>query len=275
MTAAQLRSGAASLLTLLVAGALLAAVPAAAPAVEATTPGVTRSVRPGHLTVHKGKDHFPATTKFELPPNFDATVSSPTLPPNATSIKVTVSAEDAAEAEQFRQFAVFLTRLRKPGDRLLMCLAMHQVQLSTWNGSTAKVEIVEDRAEAALIYLAGCLRVARLIAEIEAGQRAAQPGLSRAVAKCAQGARELPAKVTKIATGYRLTISGTPKKARKGGGLKVACKGSGASMTFTVQARKKGKSLRSVVGDQLSFSVLSPPDATTSVSTSVTFAKPR
>jgi hypothetical protein len=272
MTLRRPRPGAASILSFLAAGALAGTLVVAPPSSASTPP--ERSAAP-HATVPRGPHHGAQTVTTTVPPGGDSTLTSSTIPKTATEQKIVISidGEDYTpeELKTFQEWTVMLTNLPKPKDQLIVCLALHQQQLSTWNSSTRSVQIVEERAEAALVYLVGCLQAARILNEASRVSAA----MARAGTRCAQGPKQFPSTLEKVSAGFRLTVDGAGARSRKRGGLKVTCRALGDKMVYTVKNRKKGKPLRKVIGKKLHFSILSPPDASGPVTAKVTFARPR
>jgi hypothetical protein len=260
---------AARLVALLLAGTVLVTVPG-----SATARPEHRSAPPAH-SVRAGGHHGPQSVTTTIPPGAYSTLTSSTIPKDATQQKVTIEIDGEEytpeELQTFQQWTVMLTNLPKPKDQLLVCLALHQQQLSTWNSSTRSVEIVEERADAALVYLVGCIQAARIINQTPK----VAAGMARASAKCAQGPKQFPSKLEQVSSGYRLTVDGAGTRSRKRGGLKVTCRAYGDKMVYTLKNRKKGKPLRKVTGKRLHFSILSPADASSTVTTKVTFAAPK
>jgi hypothetical protein len=271
MTAAQLRSGAASLLTLLVTGTLLAAVPAAADA-PATRPAVTAG-RTIHLVAARN-GHFPSSIDGTVPAGGTLMVTSPTIGGSATSIKVTVVDEDDDTDLDFSLIAHFVAKRKSPGQRLLACVALTQAKLAGWNGINTDLDMVDQNKSKALLFLDTCLRLARLIEQIESGTRSTGPAPMTASTKCSQAAQQFPALEEKVPGGYQLTISGTPSKAKKKGGFKITCQMSPGKVVYTMRSRTKGQPLQKLLGPQLSLGLYSPTGATASVPVTVTFGKP-
>jgi hypothetical protein len=278
MTGPRPRSGVASILTLLVTAALLAGMPPDAGAVPAPASDPAPE-RPGQVVVVRAGHHFPSSVDVTTPAGGQAEVTSPTLDKSTTQVQVTVAvdkqAEDA-EKRDFLRYSVYLSGLKTPGQRLLACIALHHDDLSTWNMHTAQVEIEADNADRAFMLLLGCMRIAQLIAEIEANVRQVSPAVAERGQSCAKGPRAFPATESHDAGGYHLDVSGAPTKAKKGGGVKIKCTAFADKMVYTVRPKKRGKTLRSIYGPQLSFGMQSPMDAEAgSVTTRVTFSHPK
>lgn len=247
-------------LVLIVTGTLLATVPATAQ--ERAEP-IRRD------------GHFPSSISGTVPAGGTLTVTSPPIDKNAKSIQVTVEADEDEANLDFSLIAHFVAKRKTPGQRLMACLALQQVKLAGWNGFNTDLSLIEENKSKSLIFLDTCLRLARLIEQIEAGQRTVPAPVAAKGTKCSQGAEEFPAVEEKTPTGYRVTVSGKAAKAKKGAGFKIKCSHSPGKIVYTIAARKKGKTLRSVLGKQVSLGMYSPSNATASVPLTVTFAKPR
>lgn len=273
------RSGGASILTVLVTAALLASVPSSSLARPEPEPAV-RADRPAPaVVVVRAGDHFPASVEVTTPAGGQAQITSPTIDNKTKALQVTVEVDkqaEAAEQRDFLRYSIYLAGKKTPGARLLACIALHHDDLTTWNTHTGAVEVEVGNADRAFMLLLGCMRIAQLIAEIEANVRAVLTAGDRAGGqKCAKGPRAFPATEVRDAAGYHLHVTGAGQKAKKGGGVKVTCRADGDTMVYTVRAKKKGKSLRSVYGRKFSFGLQSPLDAEASgVTTTVTFSKP-
>jgi hypothetical protein len=273
MTAQRLRSGAASVLTLIVSGTLLAALPASPPATAARAP-VERPVVHAYAAAERD-GHFPSSISATVPAGGTLMVTSPNIGRTATSIMVTVAADDDENDLDFSLIAHFVAKRKSPGQRLLACVALTQAKLAGWDGFVTNIDLIDENKSKALLFLDTCLRLARLIQQIEAGTRAAPVTPAVAATRCQQGANQFPAKEEKVAGGFRLTISGTPSKAKKNGGFKIKCQASPGKVVYTLRSRKRGQTLQKLLGPQVALGLYSPLGATASVPVTVTFGKPR
>jgi hypothetical protein len=260
MTGPRLRWRLAVPLVVVVTGTLLATFPATA--------------QERAEVVHR-TGHFPASISGTVPAGGTLMVTSPSLDSKSTSIQVTVASDDDDRDLDFALIAHFVAKRKTPGQRLLACIALTQVKLAGWDGFNTDLSMVDENKTKALLFLDTCLRLARLIEQIESGTRSAPvtPALS-AKSRCSQAAKQFPALEEKTSTGYRLTVNGQAATAKKKGGFKIKCQVSSGKVVYTIRSRKKGQTLQKLLGPQVAFGLYSPTGATASVPVTVTFGKP-
>jgi hypothetical protein len=96
-----------------------------------------------------------------------------------------------------------------------------------------------------------------------------------AQSSCGQGPIGLKEKVSKGGGTYHLTAKGAPTTKSKNAKVKIKCKVVSPTHTvMTIQAKKKGQSLRSVLGSNLSLGLASPSGATAGAEVTVGFSAP-
>ena len=96
-----------------------------------------------------------------------------------------------------------------------------------------------------------------------------------AAPSCGQGPIGLKEKVTKSGGSYHLTAKGAPNTKKKNAKVKIKCKVVSPTRTvMTIQAKKKGQSLRSVLGSNLALGLASPTGAAQGAEITVAFSAP-
>lgn len=65
----------------------------------------------------------------------------------------------------------------------------------------------------------------------------------------------------KVNGGYQVTTDGPLTSKQKNSKLKVKCVASGGGYTYKIKPKKKGQTLKSVVGKNLMVGIASPPGA--------------
>lgn len=244
---------------------VLAATLTAHPA-EARNPGDERAPAPGVSYLRSG-DHLPATVTTNVPANGTSLVTTPTLPKNLTTLTLEyeIESKDAAALDAFEKFNSSMAQLSK-GKRLMVCVMMYQAVAAPYSpvGDEARVDAYNITNAGALLL--ACLKIAGLISD--------GPPMARATAtqRCAQLMPSLPVTTTKVDGGYSVVAEGTITKAKKPK-IKVKCRSSATKVTLKIKPRKKGKTLRQVVGKKLMVGIKSPPDAGTTVPVKMTFSR--
>jgi hypothetical protein len=224
----------------------------------------------------RAPDDLPArglsgTTKVTVEPG-GLGVATADLPEGVNRAEVVVSAS-RDDGEAFKNLVFTLAKAPTPGQRLLTCLVMSQFDKRTFVGSSEEFDISDERTTKALVSLVSCLRVAQLVAELQAEGRPQSPSIAwRAGRGCTSEPVGLPATVRKVRNGYRMNVDGQTSRVRRPP-LQVTCKRKGTKMVFGMRATARGKSLRSVLGKNLSLGVGSPATTEGSATVKVTFRK--
>ncbi len=255
-----------SSLQVVTAAALAVAVLGAAPASARPAPE-----RVGH--------HFPSSIDTTVPAGGSSMITTPTLGKDVDTLKVTIKPQrgtSAAEAEVYDQFLHTLGNLSK-GKRLLVCVMMYQAVVQTLQEDGDEEDIAVYALDAAGVALLGCLQLAGLLQSAASGRempaRDVAPASALAGKGCDQIRPSLPATLTQTDSGYSLDAAGTTKKAARQK-YRVGCKVKGHTFIYKIRSAKKGVPLRRVLGKSVRVGIQSPPDASTAVPVTVTFATP-
>jgi hypothetical protein len=243
-----------------------------------SAPPTSAGAQPPHRAL-KGGDHFPASVDTEVPPGGYSTITSPTIPKDAKTLKVKLEVQDdatKAEAKAFDSLSSTLGKLTK-GQRLLACVLIYNdaVRFSKAEDHYGKQIFLEAEADLfAFVVLVACIQVAGLLTSDAAADGASTPRTSpRAkMRKCIQDKPGAPGTVEKLDDGWKLTVDGTLEERRNK--LKVGCRTKSGKTVLTVRAAKKGTPLRKVLGKQPRLALVSPADAEASAPTTVTFSLP-
>jgi hypothetical protein len=267
--------------TVAVSAALLSVGPAPATARE-THAGEAGVPRPVHITAtatptSRGPNHFNSSVNVALPAGGTAQITSPTLDPSMTKAKVEVEAP-LSDQPGFEFVATTLLQQPTPKSRFLTCLILVQDEFGKelLDSATDSSDLRDYEAQAGtlvLVRLVFCLRISSLIAQLQAEQ----PGRTGRLAgtACGQGPVALKEKVRKSGGTYHLTAKGPPSTKKKNAKVKIKCKVVGPTKTvMTITAKKRGATLRSVLGANLSLGLASPISATTGAEMKVTFKAP-
>jgi hypothetical protein len=221
--------------------------------------------------------HGTSEATVELPAGGTANVVSPTLPTDATTAKVTVSAP-LSDGEGFEQVALALMAQPTPGKKLLACIALTQQSLDVSGFFAAmadEFDVYEALAEqlfaARLEY---CMRVAFLVTEFQNNPNARASGLR--AGRCGQAPVGIKEQVSHGSGGYTLSAAGPPTAKKKNAAVKVSCKLVDATTTvMTIKPRKKGRTLRQALGGKnLSLAMGSPSNASSGATVTVGFKVP-
>jgi hypothetical protein len=102
---------------------------------------------------------------------------------------------------------------------------------------------------------------------------AAKPGATPAAAApaCSQGLQSVPFQLQRTAKGWHAVVRGTATRATTKPQLKVTCRHTATGLQLTVQPRRRGKKLRSIVGRHFSIELVNPTSHSMKVATKYTF----
>lgn len=214
---------------------------------------------------------FTGSTQIEVPPGGTATVTSGDLDKKTTSVKVEVSA--SPEDQAYENLVFTLAQAPTPGKRLLVCLMVVQLgQTYLDHEEIERLDFTEESTTRALLALLSCMRIAQLVAEIQAEGPPARSTVA-APPTCKTRPSGVTAQTTKVESGYQMTVAGDLEPATKAAALKMTCKRKGQKLTFSIRPKAKGKSLRSVIGKNLGLDIASPSDAEEGTTVKVAFKK--
>jgi len=203
---------------------------------------------------------FPSSINVTIPPGGDAQVTSPTLPPSATSVTVTATPTDGTSASGFAGLTTVLAPLGSFKQRFLACISFYAFPLGVGETSFA-----ESNSVIGLLFLSACIEVAR---ELSVPAKAVD-----AAAGCRQVGRSVPAKLTRVGGRYRIKVNGMARAKRKLA-LIVTCAPVGGGIQLAVRTRRAGVPLTRVVGPTISIGYLSPTGAGASAGVHTAFAIP-
>jgi hypothetical protein len=213
---------------------------------------------------------FPSSIETTVGPGGNATVSSPTLPPDMRSATVDVAPVSSADEQFFENMQVVLSTQPSPGKRLLMCIGLY-INVAHGIDESVELQFPEQVHPLAVLLLSACLEMA---AQIDRARQAGTAGARSAAATCARVGTQIGATFTRVGRGkYKATIAGRTAKLRARGRLKVGCTRRGAGMRLKLKPAASGRSLRSVVGSRLQVGVYNPLDAGGSARLRLTFRR--
>lgn len=208
---------------------------------------------------------FEGAAVVDVPAGGTGTVTSGDLDKKTKHVNVILAAANGDyDATNSLMFALALAPTR--GALLLTCLYFSYIPNFGIDGDTSPVELDEEAASEALVAMVTCLHFAQLL-----NAPPARATTLRTV--CQKDPGRIPASMEKTEDGYRLVVDGTMRPAAKKSPLKVSCKTKGKKLVLGIQPKKKGKSLRSVVGKNLSIGLASPTDSEEGASVKVSFQK--
>ena len=222
------------------------------------------------LVAPAARASFPSSIETTVVPGGNATVSSPTLPPDMRSATVDVVPAGGGDDAFFGDMRVVLSTLPTPGKRLLACIGLY-VNVAHGIDESVDLQFPEQVHPLALLLLSACLEMA---AQIDRAGQASGAAASAAAATCARVGTQVGATFTRVGRGrYKATIAGTTTRLRVRGRLKIGCTRHGAGMRLKLRPAARGRSLRSVVGSRLQLGVYNPLDATGSGRVRFTFRR--
>ncbi len=230
---------------------------------------------PATITVRakaSGPNHFNSSVDVNIPAGGSATIESPDISPamKKAGLDITTTDTDGGLLET----AAVLLQLPTPQRRLLACLSM-SAQAVMNEEAIAQLTGTLDAYEAVaqtrfLLRITTCLYVASLVAEYLANPNARSALL--AGTPCNQAAIGIKEKVTRSDGAYHLTSKGRPSAKKKNAQVKIKCKVVSANkISMVITPRKKGKTLRSVLGRSLVLGLETPNSSTSSLPVKVAF----
>ena len=211
-------------------------------------------------------------------PGGTTTVTSDGRPPkHLDNIDVLLGA-DASDTTTYQGIVFTLATFKSKSKRTVACAIMagHALEgtrdeLLESHLSDADIQVAAETR--ALAYALTCMRIAQLMAEIEAEGPPTRPRDRAAGGKCdvAPVALKVRTKRTE-GGGYEVTPAGDAKAGEKALPAKVTCKGTDSSMRVRVTA-KKGLDVRRAVGGPVQVGLISPSNAENDAHIRVTFKK--
>ena len=118
-----------------------------------------------------------------------------------------------------------------------------------------------------------CLRIAALIAQVQAEQPARSGRLAQT--SCGQGPIGLKEKVSKSGGTYHLTAKGAPNTKKKNAKVKIKCKVVSPTKTvMTITGQEEGRDAAQRARANLSLGLASPSSATSGAEVKVAFKAP-
>lgn len=233
-----------------------------APATASTAPVAFE--RDGDHGVHGSVD-------VTLDPGTSARVISGQVPRRQKSVvlDLAVNGDDAL----FKDLVFSLAPL-SPSKRFLFCFYASQLNEVAYDESwVSHMDFDETQTTAALVNFVACQRISYLIADVLA-QQATRTDRSAPRRSCPTNPTGVPARTTRTPDGFAMSVDGDLRKSTKSP-LKVTCQVVRGKVRLTLQPKSKKKSLRSVLGKNISFGITSPSTAEGSVTLKVTFRSPR
>ena len=222
------------------------------------------------LVAPAARANFPSSIETTVAPGGNATVSSPTLPPDMRSATVDVAPAGPGDDPFFQDMRIVLSTLPTPGKRLLACIGLY-IDVAHGIDESVDLHFPEQVHPLAVLLLSACLEMA---AQVDRARQASGAAASAAAAMCARVGTQVGATFTRVGRGrYKATIDGTTTRLRVRGRLKVGCARHGAGMRLKLRPAARGRSLRSVVGSRLQLGVYNPLDASGSGRLRFTFRR--
>jgi len=201
---------------------------------------------------------FPSSIETTVAPGGNATVSSPTLPPDMRSATVDVVPVGSGSNDFFDSMQVVLSTLPTPGKRLLACIGLY-INVAHGIDESVDLQFPEQVHPLAVLLLSACLELA---AQIDRAGQASGAAAFAAAGTCARVGTQVGATFTRAGRGrYKATIDGTTTRLRTRGRLRIGCTRRGAGMRLKLRPVARGRSLRSVVGPRLQVGVYNSLDA--------------
>jgi len=216
-----------------------------------------------------GHDHYPSSIDTTVPPGYNSSLTSPTIPKKAKSFEVAIEYDDTGGTTSFEALEHYFAQPMTKTQKLLTCIGLQTKMNFDWDDVAEGYQFDQSNVPVSIIFLAACMQVAGLI---NLG-----PGSARSAAEpadtCSNDYGAIPAQLKKTKSGPRLLVDGKARAVKKPK-VRVKCKATDGKVVYTFRARKKGVPVRKVLGTRLAFGVLNPADADESVSVEVTFDVP-
>jgi hypothetical protein len=225
-------------------------------------PAPSEGARAGitHVTARPTDGHFDSSIDVSIPGGGSELVSSPTVPTKLKEAEVDVFAASTDSA--FGQLALMLAQLPTPGSRVAACLTVTAKALNfvdadaAFSANSSQEYAAEPSLALVTVYF--CLKVALLVAAVLASGDARQRTGGCPVAPLA-----VKTHLQKSGHNYVLTPAGGLLSKKKYSRLKVKCTVIPNGYALHITPRKRGATLRSVVGSRLTIGLASPSGAPT------------
>ena len=211
----------------------------------------------------------------DIPAGGGGKVISPEVPKGLDRVKIAVSAPLSDDAG-FKKLAFALAVAPSKGSQLMICtmaaLRQDAAEYTSAVASQSSEDLATYQAEAETIFLLRmqmCLHLAQLVAQVldEGPDTRSAPRSSPSCGQLFPGVEE---SITKTGDSYVMSGEYKTAKPRKAK-VKVKCKIVGRKAVLTVKPKKKGKTLRQVLGKNIGISIGSPASATQGAKVTVAF----
>ena len=213
------------------------------------------------------------TAEVEVVPGGTGTVTSGEAERGLDDIDIIVGSTSLSDRPIFNLMAFTLMQIKstkRTAGCLMMASAISHEERSDWSSLSAFREnsVEGTGATRVLAYAAMCLRIARLMALVEAETPTARVAAARG---CAVAPVDMKVHTERTDDGqYVVTPTSGARNATKRFGFKASCTGSKGRLTLLIRS-KKGQTYRSSVGKLAQVGIANPPDAEDSAEVRVTF----
>lgn len=212
------------------------------------------------LSAHRG---FGGSVDTTTPAGGSSTITSDGAPPPRLDTIDVLLGADISDTQTYKAMVFTLASFKSKSKRTVACAMMagHSLEqtrdrLITSDLSDEDIQVAAETR--ALAYALACMRIARLMAEIEA-EAPARPAGRAAARKCDVAPVALKVRTTRSEDGqYVITPVGNAKAGEKALPAKVTCKGTSSSMRVRVTA--KTGDVRKAVGGPVQVGIISPSD---------------
>ena len=166
------------------------------------------------LAVPVAQANLPSSIETTVVPGGNASISSPTLPPDMRSANVDVTPVSVSDELFFENMQVVLSLQPSPGKRLLMCIGLY-INVAHGIDESVELQFPEKVHPLAVLLLSACLEQA---AVIDRARRRAARGPGRPLPDVRALATQVGATFTRVGGQYKATIAGTPTKLKRAAG---------------------------------------------------------
>lgn len=187
------------------------------------------------------------TENLSVPAGGTGMVQTDQLPTKATNATVTVKPQTSADVGSFDRITLVLAKTPSVKKRLLFCLLLYSVGITYGNDST---DITLNEPTLTTLWLNGCIELAATLPVVP-------PSSGRAAAAgCSQVTKSVAIQISRAGRGYQARLSGMTQTVSGPSAAVITCRRAGAGLQLSIKPRKRGQTLRQIVGSNLGVGLL-------------------
>jgi hypothetical protein len=227
--------------------------PSASPSVS-PSPSPSPSASPSATPLPSPTQSPPAPTAgkpLTVPAHGSGTAKSSKLPPTADRGFIDVS-DTSDDAKTFDRLTEVMTRAPNRTSRILVCLRIIQAEAATPTETTKGENYWVADDDLLALFLHACIRLA-IDLPIKAGPQARSFAATSTTRPCLVTQVEVAVRIKHVNGTFRMHVRGKPHPPATKDPAVSSCQVKGRHILISRRPRKKGKTLRQVVGPRLAI----------------------